>query len=83
MERSALIGLGEHILCDSERLGRGDSFDSSLPEGVSRNRLVDLPIPSVGVVNWLEWDQFSWVGRKIGRVLFLLFRKFVAVLELV
>jgi len=47
------------------------------------NWLVDLPIPSVGAVHWCEWDQFNWVGRKIGRVLLLLFGRFVAVLELV
>ncbi len=35
MECSALIGLGEHILCDFERLGRGESFDAGLLEGVS------------------------------------------------
>ena len=35
MECSALIGLGEYVLCDFERLGRGESFDAGLLEGVS------------------------------------------------
>jgi hypothetical protein len=35
MECSTLIGLGEYIHCDFERLGQGESFDASLLEGVS------------------------------------------------
>jgi hypothetical protein len=35
MKCSALIGLGENILCDFEWLDWGESFDVGLLEGVS------------------------------------------------
>jgi hypothetical protein len=35
MKCSALIGLGENVLCDFEQLDWGESFDVGLLEGVS------------------------------------------------
>jgi hypothetical protein len=61
MKCSALIGLGENVFCGFEQLNWGKSFYAVLLKGVSQNLFVDLPVPSVGAINRLEWDQFSWV----------------------